>query len=275
MDISKIKISFFDIDGTLTDDKKVITPTTINTLKKLNENGVKIVICSGRSNTYILNLIKNIDYVDYIISSNGSRIFDIKNNINLYSFNLNVANLEKIWNYSLENKISCILVSENSGFCNLFTDIKSKDNKNAKLIIVNNLKNIDLNNLYQIIIESTNTKKMFELENYLNKFDDLKLINYTHNYLVKDYCFFDIVSHNVNKGVAINELLKNLNINKDEAICFGDSVNDIDMFNSCGIKVAMGNAIDELKQKADYITDTNDNNGISAFFDEYLKSETN
>ena len=78
--------------------------------------------------------------------------------------------------------------------------------------------------------------------------------------------YSNIVNININKGDAVKLLLKKLNIDKKYSICFGDSINDFDMFDACGIKVAMGNALDSLKEKADYITESNDNDGITYFF---------
>ena len=142
-----------------------------------------------------------------------------------------------------------------------------------RIININNILN---NNLYQFIVVNNNLDKMLNLENYLKNKNNLKLINYSLSYLKKeksDYYFFDIVSIDVSKGNAINKLLKYTNINKEESICFGDSVNDLDMFKSCGVRVAMGNAIDELKKESDFITDSNENNGISNFFENNIFSD--
>lgn len=262
-----IKIAFFDIDGTLTNSQKEITSTTIDTLNKISKKGIDIVLCTGRSNTYVLNLTKNINTINYIISSNGARIYDVKKNENIYTNKLNVENINKVWDFFSTNKISCILVSNNLSYVNKYADITSINNKNGTFEKITNINEIKNKDLYQIIAESTETKKMYNLEKFLKNYKELKLINYTYNYINKNYCFFDIVNNIVNKGDACKYLLKELNINKENAICFGDSVNDFDMFETCGISVAMGNAIDELKNISDYITDTNDNNGISKFFD--------
>ena len=264
-----IKIAFFDIDGTLTNSNKDITENTLNTLKKAKEKGIKIVLCSGRSNSYITNLI-NTNYLDFIISSNGSRIYDVSNNKNIYTNYLNTKNLNNIWNYALKNKIGCILADDEYSYYNNYTDINSKNNKNVNFKIIKEPEYLNTNNLYQIILESTNIKNMSKLENYLTTFNELKLINYTYDYKTKDYCFFDVVNNNVSKGNAIKFLLDYLNIDKKHSICFGDSVNDYDMFSSCGIKIAMGNAIDSIKEISDYITDTNDNDGITNFFNQYI-----
>lgn len=114
---------------------------------------------------------------------------------------------------------------------------------------------------------------MKELEIYINTKTNLKVINKSLDYLneIKNgHYFFDIVNKNVNKGNAITDLLKILKINKKNSLCFGDSINDIEMFKSVGTSVAMGNSIEEIKNTANYITDTNDNDGISKFCNKYL-----
>ena len=114
---------------------------------------------------------------------------------------------------------------------------------------------------------------MKELEMYINTKTNLKVINKSLDYLneIKNgHYFFDIVNKNVNKGNAITDLLKILKINKKNSLCFGDSINDIEMFKSVGTSVAMGNSIEEIKNIANYITDTNDNDGINKFCNKYL-----
>ena len=60
------------------------------------------------------------------------------------------------------------------------------------------------------------------------------------------------------------------NIKKEESLCFGDYVNDLDMFDACGFKVAMENASAELKKKADFITLSNNNSGVAYFINKYI-----
>ena len=69
---------------------------------------------------------------------------------------------------------------------------------------------------------------------------------------------------------AINKLLEYINLYKENAICFGDSVNDLDMFKSCGISVAMGNAIDRVKAAADKIAPSNEEDGVAKIIETLL-----
>ena len=266
MDSLKIKIVFFDIDGTLTNSNKVMSENTINTLNKLIEKNIFIVLCSGRANSYIKQYLKLINKSKYSISNNGALIYD--NNLNkiIISHTLYSKDLEYLWNYSNETKSSFIINTVNNKYSNKF--VKNKKDK----IIVDKLSDVKEDKV-QLVISNDNINIMNELEMYINNKTNLKVINKSFDYLneIKDgYYFFDVVNKNVSKGNAINDLLKVLNINKKNSLCFGDSINDIDMFKSVGISVAMANAIEDLKNIADYITDTNDEDGISNFFDKYL-----
>lgn len=262
----KIKIAFFDIDGTLTNSNHEITKRTIATLNKLGDKGIEIVICSGRGNSYVLNLIKNIKNTNYIISSNGAEIYDIKNENNIYSNKIDFKTIKDLYNYAIKNNLNIIL----SSIYNRYVNFEPRITVDAiYLNDINNLMDIDI---YQVIIIDEEYSNMKNLEEYIKNYNDIRIINYSIDYQNKitlgDH-WFDIVNRDINKGISIEKLLNKLNIDKNNAICFGDGINDIDMFESCGIKVAMGNAINIIKEKADYITDSNDFEGITNFFNKY------
>lgn len=261
-----IKIAFFDIDGTLTNSNKVISKNTINTLNKLIENDIYIVLCSGRINNYINKFLKVINKSKYTISNNGALIYDNELNKVIMLNSLYTNNLEYIWEYSNKTKSAFMINTIRNKYSNRY--VNNKEDK----IIINNLENV-IDEKLQLVISNEDINVMKELELYINNKTNLKVINKSFDYLneVKNgYYFFDIVNNSVSKGNAIKYLLKVLNIDKENSICFGDSINDIEMFKSVGISVAMGNSIEEIKNIADYITDTNDNDGISKFCNKYL-----
>lgn len=83
--------------------------------------------------------------------------------------------------------------------------------------------------------------------------------------------FCDIANIDSNKGIAVKKMLEILNIKKEETIAIGDDNNDLSMFEQVGYKVAMGNAIDIVKEKADEITLSNDEDGVAVFLEKLLK----
>ena len=262
-----IKIAFFDIDGTLNNSKQELTKNTIETLKKAHEKGIEIVLCSGRTNTYVCNYLKELIGAKYAISSNGAEIYDYDNKINIFEDKMNFLEVKYLWNYCDKNKLSIVINTTNERYANKYT--LRPDSK----VFIDDIDFLLNENIFQIVIADFNYNNMKTLENKIIELTSTNIVNFSRDYLNKldkGTLWFDIVKTNVNKGNAIKYLLNELKIDSKYAICFGDSVNDIDMFNECGIKVAMGNALDEIKNIATYTTDTNDKDGIAKFFDKYI-----
>ena len=82
--------------------------------------------------------------------------------------------------------------------------------------------------------------------------------------------FLEILNRNANKGAGIGLLSKKLGINQDEVICVGDAGNDKHMIEYAGLGVAMGNATDEIKEIANYVTSTNDEDGVARVIDKFI-----
>ena len=82
--------------------------------------------------------------------------------------------------------------------------------------------------------------------------------------------YADINNNSTSKGRGITSFLNIFNIKKEDSLCFGDFINDIDMFKACGYKVAMKNASEELKEIADYVTLSNNEAGVGDFIEKFI-----
>ena len=144
-----------------------------------------------------------------------------------------------------------------------------KENGIKPIHSINEISNIDI---YQIVITSSNEPKMNELKTIVNEIPSLFMANISTRIVDNlTVYFFDIVNVNINKGQAIKHLLNYLNIKKEEAVCIGDHINDYQMFHEVGFKVAMGNANSELIKQADYVTLSNDENGVAYFLNNFIE----
>lgn len=247
-----IKIAFFDLDGTLTNSDKLITEKTIEALKTLRNKGIKIVFSSGRWDSYILNLDNNLNIVDYLICNNGAEVLDAKNKVIIKEDSLTKDIIDDIQNYCLVNNIDLIF----NGFFNQFNG--SEEIKT---------------NVYQTIISCHKLNEVDKIIDYV-KDKDFKISYISSDYYRKiensNYSInFNLIT--TDKGDSIRYLLNYLNIDKKDSICFGDNDNDLGMFDSCGYKVAMENALQDLKDKANFITLSNDKDGVAYFINEYMK----
>ena len=265
--LKNIKIAFIDIDGTLSNSERKISKENCLAIENAKEKGLIIVLSSGRNNRYVYNASKYANASNYIISCNGAEIFDYKNNISINSNKLSKEKINIIWKFCKENNIGCILNSRNNRFCNKNHFIAEEDK-----ILVDNI--FDINkDIFQIVTFGYEYEKMKELEELINSIN-LKIANPSQSYLEKNcsnhHFFFDITNNDISKGKAIKELLEHLNLTKDNAIGFGDHINDFDLFDAVGFKIAMGNANPRLKEKADFITLSNDEHGVAHFLNNFI-----
>lgn len=274
--LKNIKIAFIDIDGTLSNSQRKQSMETIKAIKNAANKGLYIVLCSGRTNQYVCNVSKEVSASNFSISCNGGEIYDYKNEKILFANKINFDDIKKIWSYCIENNVNCILNSTNLCYYTLPLSstgeiklIKSVDTK-----LINNIDYLINEDIFQIVVSNNDLDKMQKMEKFISEIKSLKITNASSIYIDKikngDYYFFDITNNNVSKGNAIKKVLNYLNLTKEEAIGFGDHINDHDLFNSVGFKIAMGNANGKLKEQADFITLSNDENGVAYFLNNFI-----
>lgn len=270
--LKNIKIAFIDIDGTLSNSEKKITSETIKAIKEAKTKGLQVILCSGRSNRYVYNMSKIANASNYFICCNGAEIYDYNENKYIYYNKMDFEDIKKVWYFCKDNGICCILNSTKDRYCNEHLYIEEK---NRYLIDdINIVKDIDI---YQIITGNNNYDSMYRLSECLKEIENLKITNASNSFVTKNknsnHYFLDIDNKDVSKGNAIKKVLNYFNLTKENAIGFGDHINDFDLFNEVGFKIAMNNASTKLKDKADFITLSNDENGVAYFLNNYIDYE--
>lgn len=261
----KIEAVATDLDGTLLNCEHKISEYNKLVLKKITEMGIPVIIATGRLYTSLYKYKQELDLKTPVVCYNGAMV-------------VNGATDEKIYDVLLESDIVKEIIgiarAENIHL-NLFhgaewyiesTREEVETYKNTSgleyhLLTAENFENKPVNKLMFVGENS----KLLKIEAILNeRFGDriYKAFSRPH--------FLEILNKNVSKGFALLETLKTMNINKENVIAFGDAENDAEMVAGVGIGVAMGNASEGLKSKAKYVADTNDNDGVGKFLNEYL-----
>ena len=260
------KYIFVDIDGTLTDSHKKVSKANIKAMNEVEKKDFEIVFCSGRTNDYLVELSKKCNTSRYLISSNGSLIYDQKEKKIIYQDKIPFKILETIYDYCKENRMAISFNTEKNRYCNDFLNYdinyEKKDTKRIRSI-----KDMKSKNITQFVLGSYSYNEMTKVKNFLDTIPALEIVNISTTMKLKQIdspegFFYDVVLKGVNKGTGIKNFIKTVNTTKDNCIAIGDHINDIDMFNAVNYKVAMGNACDELKSKATFITKTNDEDGV-------------
>ena len=247
-----IKAIFFDIDGTLVSFKTHQMP--VSTLKALNElraKGIKLFIATGRH----LSSINNIgDWKPdgYITLNGGICIVDDEV---IYKKNIPHDDIKSIIRYiETEESFPCVFVEEDKLWLNYGNDATAQMFKmhNFPILPIAPLSAADGRTFFQLLV-FLDSQKEKKLTKKLQKCESTRW----------SPLFTDIVPLGSNKWNGIIETLKHFDIQPCETMVFGDGGNDIDMLRKAPIGVAMGNSNEDVKQAADYVTDSVDDDGIA------------
>lgn len=266
--LQNIKIVFIDIDGTLVNGEKQVSMVTSSVIKRIVNKGIYVVITSGRDLMHTINMSKNANCSPIVISCGGGIIYDYNKKEIIFSDLFDFSKIKLVWDYCLNNKIGLILKSNNSVYYNKYSLVTS----GLKYKLVSHISDITDNTISQFLVMSDSYDKIDSVYKYvldLGMFVTSLSSSYLDN-TVSDYYSIDVNNSNVSKGTAVSYLLNYLNLKKEESMSFGDYINDLEMFSSCGVNIAMDNACNEIKEKADFITKSNNEDGVAWFLDKYL-----
>ena len=247
----KYKMIVLDLDGTLTNNKKEITPRTKEALMKAQAKGVKIVLASGRPTYGIMPLAEELELKKnggFILAFNGGKIIDCSDCRTIFEQKLDETLVPLLYHADKyvqeEARINKMPVEEYDDF------LQQVVYPVNKCLIVG-----DPAPLHQLEIK---LKK--ELEGRMDV------------YRSADY-FLECVPLGIDKARSLDRLITTLGITKEEVIACGDGYNDLSMINFSGLGVAMSNAADDIKAQADYVTLSNEEDGIAHVVDKFILSE--
>ena len=268
--MDNIKCIILDVDGTLTNDKNQITEYSKTIISELIKKNIKVILASGRSTYDVIKTSEECLASSILISNNGAIIYDYKNKKNIYESIIPKNKLKQIWDISIKYGVDCIYNSNNIRYRKYFCLDKSYNEEND--IIIEDYEDIK-DNVFQVVLLSDSDTN---LKLCLNEVRKIGLIINNFQVGSNGIRVADINCKTDNKGTAVGIINKVYNIKKSEILCIGDSINDIEMFKKCGIKVAMKNAVSELKNQADYITDySNNENGAALFLQKMFDKKIN
>ena len=251
-----IKLIATDIDGTILIPEGKFTTPVKECIKDLDRQGIKVVLITGRMNAAAKPIADELNLSTPVVSYQGGLITS-EDKI-LYERYLTSAQAEKIIEWAREEKIHInlynndILYSEkDDSEIQKYTSVQHVD------YTVKNFSEIKKDMVNKILaIDYYNAERISKYEKELPAiFPDLYIIKSTNHFL-------EFSNKEASKYCAVKFLQKYWGINDDEVLCIGDQNNDIELLKAGGIKIAMGNATDELKKYADYITDTVYNDGF-------------
>lgn len=250
-----IKAAFFDIDGTLVSfETHTIPLSTINALSLAKANGLKLYISTGRPYALINNITPIRHLIDGYITTNGAYSF-IGNTV--ISCNpISYENVTKLLGCADGMGFACMVVGT--------TKLTMYNPNDTAYAIFNDM--LAVNNLgSDTYIAEVLKQPILQLTPVITAEQETIIAQRLNGVEISRWCpeFADITAHGVSKAIGLHKIAHHNGFGLENTIAFGDGGNDLTMINAAGIGVAMGNANDILKQSADYITSSVEQDGIA------------
>lgn len=254
--VHTIKALFLDIDGTLVSfDTHVIPASTIEALTAAKEKGIKIFIATGRPKVIINNLapLQERGLIDGYITMNGGYCF-VGDEV-IYKSAIPAADVQVIARLSHEQGFPCIFVKEHTlSVCqpNALVNEIFYDFLHVGILPISSFE------------EATN-EEIFQMTPFITEEEEREILPLIPNSELGRWfhAFTDVTAKGNTKQRGIDEIIRHFGIRLEETMSFGDGGNDISMLRHAAIGVAMGNAKEEIKQVANYVTASVDEDGIA------------
>lgn len=270
----KYKLLVLDVDGTLLNDEREISKRTLAALLKVQQMGVRIVLASGRPTYGLMPLAKTLElgnYGGFVLSYNGCQIIKAQNGEILFERRINPEMLPYLEKKARKNGFAIFTYHDDT----LITD--SPDNEYIKNeALLNNLKIIREDEFSTAIdfapckcmLVSDKEKALIGLEQHWEK----RLAGTLDAFRSEPY-FLEVVPCGVNKANTLGALLEHLGVTREEVIAVGDGVCDVTMLQLAGMGVAMGHSQDSVKVCADYVTASNEEDGVALVVEKLILAE--
>lgn len=289
------KLVAIDLDGTLLNSYGEVSENTKEEIKKAIENGVEVVLASGRPISSVEDLANELQANHYLISGNGAIVYDMHKKEVVYDKFLSkeqVLNIVKIceensiyYNIYTENEVLTKSLNYNTLFyysenthkqeekrtnINILTDIydyilKSNDQKYLKVTVCDQSQIV-----FASIIKKLRTINDIDVLDVAHM--SKKIIKSGTEEVLVEYCYTEITNKNVNKWTALEYIMKEKNIDRSEVVAIGDNINDKEMIEKAGLGVAMGNSTPVIKEVANVEVGTNNEEGVRETFQKYINA---
>ncbi|MDR1918562.1 MAG: Cof-type HAD-IIB family hydrolase [Tannerellaceae bacterium] len=267
----KYKLLVLDVDGTLLNDKKEITPSTLATLQKVQQMGIQIVLASGRS-THGLRPIAQIleldKYNGYILSYNGGQIFNMQTNELLFERRMNPKDIPYIEKQAKDNKFAILTYHKDTIITNQAHNIYVREEaarNRMQLAEANDFASRVTFSPCKCMLVSDDDEALTALEKKLRK----RLSGSLDVFRSEPY-FLEVVPPQINKADTLGVLMEKLSVEPEAVVAIGNGVCDIGMIQMAGLGIAMGNADERVKRCTDYTTASNEEDGVARAVEEHI-----
>lgn len=248
-----VKAIFFDIDGTLVSFKTHrVSDSTRKSIEMIRNKGIKVFIATGRHFS-VISGVDNIEFDGYI-TLNGCYCLEGTDNV-IFKKSIDRSDVNHFIDYlQQEKEFPCLFLEEHT------LSVNYVDHEMKFLMNLLNRDTMPMNDL-----DYYRDKELFQLTAFFKESQEDEVMGLLPNCSAMRWypTFADVIVKGVDKGVGIDRFCDYYGFSLEETMAFGDGGNDTEMLLHAGIGVAMGNAKDDVKQAADHVTDSVDNDGVT------------
>lgn len=271
----KYKLVATDMDGTLLNTKGEVSNRNKKILSKAMEQGIHIVLSTGRILKSVLQHSNHIGTSSPIIACNGAMITSKDGNEIIYENAIEHSSFQDIIRLAEENNIYYHFYNKDAFY------YKKTDNdmlryykfyekmfKNNEIILKGFQDPSDISNhkkskAYKFVFIEDDTDKLLGFREKLNTIEKINISSSWDNNI-------EVMNEGVSKGNSLKHLIDILNIDKSQVVAIGDNENDISMFEVAGLAIAMENGDEIIREYTDVVTDTNDQDGLANAIEKYV-----
>lgn len=261
-----------DLDGTLTNRDKVITQRTKDVLTEAMKQGKKVVLASGRPVYGVMPLAEELrlqDYGGYILAFNGGVIMDCRTEEVVFSRMLPVESNHRIIQLAIQNRVDLLTYDRNVILTNneesQYVQLESRINHLR-------VRQLEVDELFARLDFSVPKFLMVDDGDYLAMVEPKVKAAMGRNFSVyrSEPFFLEVLPKGVDKAQSLERLLNKVHMKKEQMIACGDGYNDLSMIRFAGLGVAMANGVLPVRKAADYITASNDEDGVALVVEKFM-----
>lgn len=278
--MGKIKVIIMDVDGTLTNSKKVITKKTKEALIKAQDNGALLILASGRPTSGLMDFAKELKMDKnhgLLVSFNGAKVVDCETSEVLFNEAMSIKEGQAVLEHMKKFDVKPMIDKGDYMYVNDVFDnqihykgemlniiqYESRGGK-FKLCEKDDLAAFADYPLNKILTAGDPEYLKEHYKEMMEPFKDTLSCMFTADF------YFEFTANGIDKAKALDTVLIPMGYKREEMIAFGDGHNDASMVKYAGIGVAMANAVEDLKAIADEITLSNEEDGIAHILNEYI-----
>lgn len=270
----KYKLLVLDVDGTLLGNDNKISKRTLHALRKVQQTGVRIMLASGRPTYGLLPLAKTLElgiYNGYILSYNGGQVINAKNGAVIFERRINPEQIPYLEKKAVKNGFTIMTYNGDK--------IVTSNASNHHVIDEAELNGMQLEEceMFSLSIDyppckcmlvSDDEEALVTLEQHWRR-----RLNGVLDVFRSEPFFLEVVAGGVDKANTLGAIMEKEGIQTEEVVAIGNGVADVTMLQLAGLGIAMGNSPDSVKRCADFVTLSNEEDGVAVAVEKTILSE--